>query len=998
MRNSKKLISLVLAVLMAVSMMPFSAISASAATSGKCGANINWTLNNGILTLTGSGSMYDYKYYGDSNHAPWQSQSSPNYDIKQIVVGNGITRIGNHAFSNCSNLTSVSLPNTVTEIGQSAFDSDYKLPSIVLPANLTKIDYSAFMSCGLTSINIPNKVTTIGDSAFFACRTLASAVVPDSVTSLGNSAFYACEALKSVTLPSNLTAIPNSLFNGCKSLESIDIPSTVTSIGYNSFNNCRVMESIELPSGVTSIGSSAFAYCVALKDINIPSGVTSIGYSAFQSCIALENIELPSGITTINYSFFKNCSSLESITIPSNITYIDHDAFSGCTALSTVTFERPNTAHNLTLKANVFDENQSLAYTGSGNLGLFDGETVLEEGATLSDYNSKTLAWDVTTPEGEAAIGSTTYETFAEALTAAQTGDTITLLKDVAIDSTIVINDGRNITIDTNGKEISSTVRVFEIRHGGVTLTGDGTVSTTAVSAVAVYGSTNSADADYATFTLDEGTTISATSGYGAMIGANSKAAYGAKLTINGTIDSKYGVYVNGTVQEPADKTNAAQVTINGTVTAGSENAAVYAAGYAKWTVNDGAAITGGSGIYIKSGDLVVNGGTITANGTKTAYVFNSNGANGTGDAIIIDSCGYPGNVPTVAINDGTITSANGAAVASYAKQDDPRYPDASFEKVDEVIPGNSTAVFSSDVSALAEEGYETVYDTEAGGYVVEEITYDNGVSITVTNTIKTNFYLDNKYPETAYVKLYYNKNSNATETSNFTTEIKAITSLDTYTGGGAYDGDYMVSILQAPAQITETVTIGVYATQADAQSGTNALYTKEYNAASYCNDILAGDYDAKLKTLAQATLDYGAAANDYFEYGAVSAASDYASRLAGVTPSGVAPQTANILTGAALVVVAEPQIKLFTNGPVAVNGSTNANAAAEVSGDKDFIRVTGIAPANFGQTFTVNTSEGEISMSMNTILGMMAGNANMEMLAKGMYNYGTAAAAYFAG
>ncbi|MBO5494084.1 MAG: hypothetical protein J5964_00025, partial [Eubacterium sp.] len=238
----------------------------------------------------------------------------------------------------------------------------------------------------------------------------------------------------------------------------------------------------------------------------------------------------------------------------------------------------------------------------------------------------------------------------------------------------------------------------------------------------------------------------------------------------------------------------------------------------------------------------------------------------------------------------------------------------------------------------------------------------------------------------------------NSSETAEFTSETKQLSELGRVVGGD-YAGDYKVSIPQAPAQITEDILVEVYATEAAAQAGTNPLYTVNYNAAEYCKAVIASTgATSELKALAQATLDYGAAAKDYFHYSAASAASDYANRISGVTPSGVPAQTAGVLTGAALVVIADPQIKLFTNGPVAVNSASNANAAAEVSGDKNFIRVTGIAPANFGQTFTVNTSEGNISMSMNTILGMMAGNADMAMLAKGMYNYGTAAAAYFAG
>ena len=93
------------------------------------------------------------------------------------------------------------------------------------------------------------------------------------------------------------------------------------------------------------------------------------------------------------------------------------------------------------------------------------------------EFNSSTNSF-VEKPQGEAAIGSTVYPTLAEAMAAAQDGDTVVLLQDAPVASTIVVNDGRDITIDTNGNDITSTVRVFEIRHGGVTLTGNGTVST----------------------------------------------------------------------------------------------------------------------------------------------------------------------------------------------------------------------------------------------------------------------------------------------------------------------------------------------------------------------------------------------------------------------------------------------------------------------------------------------------------------------------------------
>ncbi|MBQ7202923.1 MAG: hypothetical protein IJS03_02770 [Eubacterium sp.] len=329
-----------------------------------------------------------------------------------------------------------------------------------------------------------------------------------------------------------------------------------------------------------------------------------------------------------------------------------------------------------------------------------------------------------------ARTNSAEFTSLKDALDSVAAGATatITLLDDCTLASTYEIADNQKITIDLNGNDITTTARAFNIRHGQLTLKGTGNLNanfTGANAAVAVYGAATDSGSNYSTFTLTSPATINAPNGYGAMIGATSGAAYGAKLQLGGTINSKYGVYINGNVAEPAVKTNAAAINITGTVTASNENAVVYAAGYAKWNIYSNANLTGGSGVYIKSGTMNIYGNAaITATGEKTDYKFNTNGANGTGDAIIIDSCGYPGNVPTVTVKAGTITSANGAAVASYAKQDDPLYPTADFPRVDNVIPGNSTAVFSSNVTALAAEDYKTVYDETAGGYVIAPIAY----------------------------------------------------------------------------------------------------------------------------------------------------------------------------------------------------------------------------------------------------------------------------------
>ncbi|MBE7082281.1 MAG: leucine-rich repeat domain-containing protein, partial [Clostridiales bacterium] len=158
--------------------------------------------------------------------------------------------------------------------------------------NVVCIAVSAFSDCtSLTSITIPSSVTNISDSAFSGCTSLTSITIPSSVTSIGSYAFSGCESLTSITIPSSVTSIGGSAFSGCESLTSITIPSSVTSIGGSAFSGCTSLTSITIPSSVTSIGGSAFSGCTSLTSITIPSSVTSIGSRAFSGCNQLTSVE-----------------------------------------------------------------------------------------------------------------------------------------------------------------------------------------------------------------------------------------------------------------------------------------------------------------------------------------------------------------------------------------------------------------------------------------------------------------------------------------------------------------------------------------------------------------------------------------------------------------------------------------------------------------------------------------------------------------------------------
>ena len=286
----KRLLSFVLAVLMIASLLPATALAADIVDSGTCGAegdgsNLTWTLDReGVLTISGSGDMYDYGL----SDAPWYGIRSR---VKSAVIADGVTSIGYKAFDDCTSLTSVTIPDSVTSIGYKAFDDCTSLTSVTIPDSVTSIGDSAFSGCtSLTSVTIPDSVTRIGDWAFSYCASLTSVTLPDSVTRIGERAFYYCTSLTSVTIPDSVTSIGGWAFYECTSLTSVTIPDSVTSIGNGAFKGCTSLTSVTIPGSVTRIGVGAFASCTSLTSVTIPDSVTRIGKQAFDYCTSLTDV------------------------------------------------------------------------------------------------------------------------------------------------------------------------------------------------------------------------------------------------------------------------------------------------------------------------------------------------------------------------------------------------------------------------------------------------------------------------------------------------------------------------------------------------------------------------------------------------------------------------------------------------------------------------------------------------------------------------------------
>ena len=257
--------------------------------------------------------------------------------LTSISIPNSVKSIESYAFSNCGGLTSVDIPNSVTSIGEGVFSECRSLSSITIPNSVTSISGALFAECSsLTSIVIPNSVTSIGGGAFSKCHNLTTITIPNSVTSI-DGAFCWCSSLKSVTIPNNVTSIGNTTFIGCQSLTSITIPNNVKDIGCEAFRDCANLNSIVIPDGVLHIGSAAFSGCTRLASVTIPNSVTSIGNNAFSGCQNLTSITIPNSLTNISTETFSGCTSLTSAFIPNSVTDIGSKAFRNCRSLTSIT-------------------------------------------------------------------------------------------------------------------------------------------------------------------------------------------------------------------------------------------------------------------------------------------------------------------------------------------------------------------------------------------------------------------------------------------------------------------------------------------------------------------------------------------------------------------------------------------------------------------------------------------------------------------------------------
>ena len=374
----KRLISLLVAVCMMITMLPLSAVTAFAEDTSSSpdpeeivgDYKYAYTVNDGKATITKFLGPVDSEGNVDStNNGPY------NITIPDKLGGCPVTGLGDHSFAAypisirdnyknplCSNIHSVTIPQSVTSIGYEAFCYCKNLQSLTLEGSIESMGDGAFAYCtSLTTFPLVGNIKKIGKYAFYNCDNLENVTIPDSVTSIGDHAFQYCDVLGNVTIPQSITSIGDEAFDSCIHLKlttpslgeklqtigdrafyycglnEVTIPQSVTSIGDGAFSKCYGLRSLTIKDAATSIGNFAFNNCSSLKTLKLGEHITTIGDGAFYYCYVLDNVTIPQSVTSIGDYAFKYCNYLSTITIPEKVEKIESRTFDDCKHLESIT-------------------------------------------------------------------------------------------------------------------------------------------------------------------------------------------------------------------------------------------------------------------------------------------------------------------------------------------------------------------------------------------------------------------------------------------------------------------------------------------------------------------------------------------------------------------------------------------------------------------------------------------------------------------------------------
>lgn len=347
---------------------------------------------------------------------PYNTTGNPLYYAKRLFVNNvsadnlvipeGVEKINEGNFVNCTNLRYITFPNSLTEIGLQAFMGCINLNDFTLPQSLKAIHINAFSDCiNLTSVSIPAAVNHVGDAAFINCTGLKRLGIGGAVTLMGATAFKNCTALEyicsdiqnlnNVTMRTNVFSgvnksscklmVPRGKVNDYKQADQwkdfLTIEENLTKVNglYYSVNGSNLTTASLEPENTSGTGyTSLKGNIIVPETVNIDGeqlSVTSISSKAFYMCPDITSVTLPASLTRIyTYAFYK-CEGLKTVNIPAGVANLGAYSFADCTALGAIYSQIADPAA-VTLQTNVFRN-------------LPTGTTVLHVPAgTLSAYNA----------------------------------------------------------------------------------------------------------------------------------------------------------------------------------------------------------------------------------------------------------------------------------------------------------------------------------------------------------------------------------------------------------------------------------------------------------------------------------------------------------------------------------------------------------------------------------------------------------------------------------
>ena len=299
-------------------------------TTGRNGTVLSWSLSNNVLTVSGSGPMDDYSSSSNqtAGYTPeWRTYSS---QIQKVVITEGVTSVGNQAFSGLSYLKEVTIAGSVKRIGNAAFSGDSGITAINLSKGIEKIETNAFFSARVEELILPQSLREIGSNAlaglfslknyqmngsgvysvsdgvlyrdggrtlvsFPAART-GSFTVPGSVRKIAGNAFY-YTGITGIVLPDTLEEIEGNAFSW-SAVEEVVIPGSVRKIRINAFASVKGLRRVVIKEGVKEIENLAFHNNSRLTEVSLPQSLEKIGSGAFDRC-AISTIRIPAGVTSI---------------------------------------------------------------------------------------------------------------------------------------------------------------------------------------------------------------------------------------------------------------------------------------------------------------------------------------------------------------------------------------------------------------------------------------------------------------------------------------------------------------------------------------------------------------------------------------------------------------------------------------------------------------------------------------------------------------------------